>query len=29
MPDYLTLPLVIAGYILLLKFVLPRFGVPT
>jgi hypothetical protein len=29
MPDYLTLPLAIVAYILLLKFVLPRFGVAT
>lgn len=29
MPDYLVLPLAIAAYFLLMKFVLPRLGVPT
>jgi hypothetical protein len=29
MPDYLVLPLAILFYFLLMKFVLPRMGVPT
>jgi hypothetical protein len=29
MPDYLVLPLALAAYFLLMKFVLPRLGVPT
>lgn len=29
MPDYLVLPLALAAYILIMKFVLPRLGVPT
>jgi|GEM_PF-2992463 len=29
MPDYLVLPLALAAYFLIMKFVLPRLGVPT
>ena len=29
MPEWLILPLIIIGYILLMKYVLPRLGVPT
>jgi hypothetical protein len=29
MPEWLILPLIIFGYIALMKFVLPRLGVPT
>jgi len=29
MPEWLILPLIIIGYIVLMKFVLPRRGVPT
>jgi len=29
MPEWLILPLIIIGYIILMKFVLPRLGVPT
>jgi hypothetical protein len=29
MPEWLILPLIIIGYIVLMKFVLPRLGVPT
>jgi hypothetical protein len=29
MPDYLVLPLALVAYILIMKFVLPRLGVPT
>lgn len=29
MPDYIVLPAAILFYFLLMKFVLPRFGVPT
>ncbi len=29
MPEWLILPLIIIGYIALMKFVLPRLGVPT
>jgi len=29
MPEWLPIPLLIAAYVVLMKFVLPRFGVPT
>lgn len=29
MPEWLVLPLFILGYFLLMKYVLPRLGVPT
>jgi hypothetical protein len=29
MPDWLTLALIFAAYFALMKWVLPRFGVPT
>ncbi len=29
MPEWLILPLIIIGYIVLMKYVLPRLGVPT
>ena len=29
MPGWLVFPLVIVGYFLLMKYVLPRLGVPT
>lgn len=29
MPDWLLLPLILIGYIALMKYVLPRMGVPT
>ena len=29
MPDWLLLPLIIIGYVILMKYVLPRLGVPT
>lgn len=29
MPEWLVLPLFIIGYFLLMKYVLPRLGVPT
>lgn len=29
MPDYIILPLAVLAYIVLMKFVLPRFGVAT
>ena len=29
MPDWLLLPIVIIGYVILMKYVLPRLGVPT
>ncbi len=29
MPEWLILPLIIFGYIILMKYVLPRLGVPT
>jgi hypothetical protein len=29
MPEWLVVPLVVVGYFLLMKYVLPRFGVPT
>ncbi len=29
MPEWLILPLIIIGYIVLMKFVLPRLGMPT
>jgi hypothetical protein len=29
MPEWLAIPLVIAGYIVVMKWVLPRLGVPT
>ncbi len=29
MPGWLVLPLIIVGYFLLMKYVLPRLGVPT
>ena len=29
MPDWLMLPVVLAIYVVLMRWVLPRFGVPT
>ncbi len=29
MPDYIILPLAVLFYFLLMKFILPRLGVPT
>ena len=29
MPEWLVFPLIIVGYFLLMKYVLPRLGVPT
>ncbi len=29
MPGWLALPLIVVGYFLLMKYVLPRLGVPT
>ncbi len=29
MPEWLPLVLLVAGYVVLMKWVLPRFGVPT
>jgi len=29
MPDWLVLALVFVGYVVLMKWVLPKFGVPT
>jgi len=29
MPEWLIVPLIIIGYIVLMKYVLPRLGVPT
>ncbi len=29
MPDYIILPLAVVAYFLLMKFILPRMGVPT
>jgi hypothetical protein len=29
MPDWLTIALIFAGYLVLMKWVLPRLGVPT
>jgi hypothetical protein len=29
MPDYIILPLAVLAYFLLMKFILPRMGVPT
>lgn len=29
MPDWMLLPLIFIGYIVLMRYVLPRFGVPT
>lgn len=29
MPEWLTIPLLFLGYLAVMKWVLPRFGVPT
>jgi hypothetical protein len=29
MPDWLTLPLIVIAYIVVMKYVLPKLGVPT
>lgn len=29
MPEWLILPLIFVGYVVLMKYVLPRLGVPT
>lgn len=29
MPEWLLLPLIFIGYVVLMKYVLPRLGVPT
>jgi hypothetical protein len=29
MPDWLVIPLILVGYFILMKWVLPRFGVST